>query len=293
MRRCSTLVEDISQCGSFSPLRLPSPSLFQWILLAGLALLYTHHHDLTPLVAVLTIAQQQTLATALGLDFQAHGTDASWPVLLARHIVSFQAPGQTPKKRKPAPDVFERRYARFARVLPAGRAREEILANIARQFGEMRTYFAALDSSLADCASRLEYHQQARWVGVRVHALFAPVVPRILATDGDDVDDGSVAPAGGAGGYPISPAAPSSGVQCARACVLLATGRRAGPGSTQLAPLLPPGTAVRGLGRACSRGTPVVPSVSDGPWGGGPSVYPGTYASAPTPAAPAARPPPG
>ena len=29
-------------------------------------------------------------------------------------------------------NIFERRYARFAKVLPAGRAREEILANIAR-----------------------------------------------------------------------------------------------------------------------------------------------------------------
>ena len=73
-------------------------------LLAGLALLHTHHHDLTPLVAVLTTAQHQTLATALGLDFQAHGTDASWQVLLARSIVSLQAPGQTPKKRKPVRD---------------------------------------------------------------------------------------------------------------------------------------------------------------------------------------------
>ena len=51
-------------------------------LLAGLALLHTHHHDAGPLATVLTIAQHQTLAKALGLDFVAHGTDASWPVLL-------------------------------------------------------------------------------------------------------------------------------------------------------------------------------------------------------------------
>ena len=38
-------------------------------LLAGLALLHTHHHDAGPLAKVLTIAQHQTLATALGLDF--------------------------------------------------------------------------------------------------------------------------------------------------------------------------------------------------------------------------------
>ena len=75
-------------------------------LLAGLALLHTHHLDLKPLrvVAVLTIAQQQSLAVALGLDFQASGTDATWPLLLVRRIVSLQAPGLTPKKRRPAKD---------------------------------------------------------------------------------------------------------------------------------------------------------------------------------------------
>ncbi len=73
-------------------------------LLAGLALLYTHHHDAGPLATVLTIAQHQTLAKALGLNFVAHGTDASWPVLLARRIVSRQVPGHTLKRRKLAQD---------------------------------------------------------------------------------------------------------------------------------------------------------------------------------------------
>jgi hypothetical protein len=72
-------------------------------LLAGLALLHTHHLNLAPMVQVLTAAQQQTLATALGLDFQAHGADASWPALLGRRIVSRLAPGSTPTKRKLAP----------------------------------------------------------------------------------------------------------------------------------------------------------------------------------------------
>ena len=67
-------------------------------LLAGLALLHTHHHDTAALAAVLTTAQHQTLATALGLDFQAHGADAAWPALLARRAVSQQMPGQSPKK---------------------------------------------------------------------------------------------------------------------------------------------------------------------------------------------------
>ena len=68
--------------------------------LAGLALLHTHHLNLEPMVKVLTIAQQQTLSTALGLDFQAHGTDATWPSLLGRRIVAKMVPGSTPKKRK-------------------------------------------------------------------------------------------------------------------------------------------------------------------------------------------------
>ena len=85
-------------------------------------------------------------------------------------------------------NVFERRYARFAKVLPAGKAREEILANIARQLGELRVYFASFDASLADCASRLEYARQARWIGSRVHTLFAPAVALILAADGDGFD---------------------------------------------------------------------------------------------------------
>ena len=44
-------------------------------LLAGLALPYTSHCNLQPLVGALTIALQQVSATAHGLDFQAFGTD--------------------------------------------------------------------------------------------------------------------------------------------------------------------------------------------------------------------------
>ena len=48
-------------------------------LLAGLALLHTHHLNPSPLLAALSPAQQQTLATALELDCQAlaFGADAS------------------------------------------------------------------------------------------------------------------------------------------------------------------------------------------------------------------------
>ena len=73
-------------------------------LLAGLALLHTHHLNLQPLMGALTVAQQQVLATALGLDFQAFGTDASWPAMLARRVFAHQAPGLTSKKRRPVSD---------------------------------------------------------------------------------------------------------------------------------------------------------------------------------------------
>ena len=38
----------------------------------------------------------------MDLDFQAHGSVASWPAMLARRALSKQMPGQSPKKRKPA-----------------------------------------------------------------------------------------------------------------------------------------------------------------------------------------------
>jgi hypothetical protein len=45
---------------------------------------------------------------------------------------------------------LDRRYARYALVLPPGRLREEVLANVARQSDELRGYFAAFNQSLAD-----------------------------------------------------------------------------------------------------------------------------------------------
>jgi hypothetical protein len=106
-------------------------------------------------------------------------------------------------------NFIERRYSRFALVLPAGRVREEILANVARQLGELRIYFDAFDKSLADCIARMAYAQQAQWIGRRILTLFSPAVTFILAADGDGGDAGSVAPAPPAGGSAGSSAAPS------------------------------------------------------------------------------------
>ncbi len=514
-------------------------------LLAGLALLHTHHLNLQPLVGALSIAQQQVLATALGLEFQAFGTDASWPAMLARRVIAHQAPGLTPKKRRPvsggvdgqirkpgddgaqlmppddaagqrpakkakksshpspssssdssatssgseadsvargcavvelmpdalgsgpafnslvasicarrwlttnvmesvipatyrprlfrarlwpdkkrtaydkmirnqpsknpagrrredptsvafphrlvfaySPDdgpeldaqhlrmvcdgerlsdwsgeegrllggtsarteyrnvlseltvawasvsgaiqrgehvsapasknltdlvliVFERRYARFARVLPAGVVREEILANVARQFGELRAYFSAFDTSLADCASRMDYSKQARWVGNRLRTLFAPAVTLVLTPEGDGVADGPDPSAGGCGGYPGSPAAPSSAGKSPKGIlkahspgVSFADGALPPtynvPASAHL-PLPAPGFPYfypqqlhfADVGGPAPAAQPIPPPPSGGPaWGGWSGVHPGATAPPPaTPAPPASRPP--
>ena len=78
-----------------------------------------------------------------------------------------------------------------------------------RQLGELRAYFVSFDTSLADSASRVDYAKQARWVGFRVHTLFALAVALILAADGDSVDAFPALLAGGAGGSPGSPTVPS------------------------------------------------------------------------------------
>ena len=92
---------------------------------------------------------------------------------------------------------LERRYARFAVVLPAGRPREEILANVARQLGELRTYFTDFSRVLADGASRLPYAEQARFAGDRYLSLFAPAMRQIL--DSDCGRSPADAPPGGGG----------------------------------------------------------------------------------------------
>ena len=47
------------------------------------------------------------LATALGLDFQAFGTDASWPAMLARRVIAHQALW-LPSQLRPSPSCLRR-----------------------------------------------------------------------------------------------------------------------------------------------------------------------------------------
>ncbi len=88
-------------------------------------------------------------------------------------------------------NVFERRNVRFATVLPAGFVREEILANVACQFGELRVYFADFERVLTDCTSSMEYDKQARFVGGHYRTLFTPAITHILAPEGGRAAGGS------------------------------------------------------------------------------------------------------
>ena len=102
--------------------------------------------------------------------------------------------------------LLERRYARFAAVLPAGRAREELLANIARQLGELQVYFGNFARNLSDRAARLPYDDQARFAGERYLSLLSPAMQFFLEADGGAVPGGIQI---GAGGAPPSLATPA------------------------------------------------------------------------------------
>jgi hypothetical protein len=82
-------------------------------------------------------------------------------------------------------EVFlERRYKRYATVLPPGRLREEVLANVARQHDELHVYFESFNDSLSDRCRRQDYDDRARYAGERYLALLAPAVAALL--NGDD-----------------------------------------------------------------------------------------------------------
>jgi hypothetical protein len=86
--------------------------------------------------------------------------------------------------------LLERRYERFAAILSPGRAREEVLANVARQLAEIRVYFAAFNRSLADRCERKPYEEQALFASSRYVTLLGPLVAFLL-----DADDGAYEPA--------------------------------------------------------------------------------------------------
>ena len=54
--------------------------------LAGLSWLHLNHDNIAPALRRISQAQQPLLASALSLDFEAHGGQARWPASLGRAI---------------------------------------------------------------------------------------------------------------------------------------------------------------------------------------------------------------
>jgi hypothetical protein len=93
---------------------------------------------------------------------------------------------------------LERRYPRYAAVLPAGRLREEVLANVARQHEELHAYFEAFNRSLTDRCRCKDYAEQARYAGDRYLALLGPAMAALLdGDDGQSFASRALLPAGG------------------------------------------------------------------------------------------------
>ncbi len=159
-------------------------------------------------------------------------------------------------------EVFlEWRYTRYAAVLPAGRLREEVLANVARQHEELHAYFAAFNHALTDRCRRQDYAKQARYAGDRYLALLGPAMAALL--DGDDgTGPSSFRPSSGGG-----PAA--AGSATARRSLIKSVSFESPPPAAQPATPAP----------AHPTATPPAPSPSAASWppfaAGPPAYYPG------------------
>jgi hypothetical protein len=153
---------------------------------------------------------------------------------------------------------LERRYSRYALVLPAGRLREEVLANVARQTEELRDYFAAFNHTLADRCLRQDYTEQARFASDRYLALLGPAMAVLL--DGDNA----------LGAAPPRPSAGSgsaaTGTAGARRNILKTVSFEAAPPAAPPSPAASTHQAVVG---------PTPPPVSPGwpPYAAGPPSY--------------------
>ena len=155
---------------------------------------------------------------------------------------------------------LDRRYARYALVLPQGRLREEVLANVARQSDELRVYFAAFNQSLADRCLRQAYAEQAQFAGDRYLALLGPAMAVLL--DGDNAA-GTATPRSSAGGGPAA-TAPAG----ARRNILKTVSFEATP------PAPPAASAPAALAQpAAAASTPQPASPGWPPYGSGPPFY--------------------
>ena len=129
--------------------------------------------------------------------------------------------------------LMERRYFRFAQVLAAGDAREEILAHTARQGAEFRAYALDLNADLVGRGAALPYERQAIFVGERYFNFLQPAMSAFLDTD--------VGPVPGGLSLDSIVAAPAG--PAARRCLLSSA-----PGATGApVPSLPPSPAAAHL----------------------------------------------
>ena len=86
--------------------------------------------------------------------------------------------------------ILERRYARFAALFPAGRAREEVLANTARQCAEVRALISDFTQDLNHRGGTLGYEQQIDFIANHYLTLLQPVMDALLGADTGAVPGG-------------------------------------------------------------------------------------------------------
>ena len=102
--------------------------------------------------------------------------------------------------------LLERRYERLALVLRPGRAREEILANSARQISEVRTMWDEFSANIAERASRLPNDRRAGFLAERYIALLGPAMDVVLEPDGGHLPGHPTAPEPGSAATAAAPA---------------------------------------------------------------------------------------
>ncbi len=79
---------------------------------------------------------------------------------------------------------FELRYERCVLILPQGRLREEVLANVSRQLAELRLYFSTFQRLLSDRCTRKPYAELAQFACCLHIRLLGPTVQYLLDADG-------------------------------------------------------------------------------------------------------------
>ena len=138
--------------------------------------------------------------------------------------------------------LLERRYMRLAAVLsPPGRAREEILANTARQCFELRDYTEALRDDLARRAGDIAYELQADFEGDRYVTFLKPAMDALLLPDVGALPGSRLSAAMNGGSGPPAPK-PAAARSILKPAPIVSFAPDAGGGAYTPAALPPPAT---------------------------------------------------